>query len=53
MTRSCAHCQFFAETVANPVPASRGECRRYPVPLAPISRDYWCGEFRAKVTDNE
>ncbi|SRR6266404_2541268 len=46
---SCATCLNFYEVVALPVPASRGECRRYPWPRDNVSRDHWCYEHRAAL----
>ena len=46
MMPTCATCQYFRETVVRPSRESKGECRRYPIPIAPIARTYWCGEFK-------
>lgn len=44
---TCADCAHFHELVSDPVPASIGECRRYPQSSA-TPRWYGCGEWRAK-----
>ena len=46
MIESCAACRFFRETVDKHTPGSTGACVRYPKELKPISRAYWCGEFK-------
>lgn len=49
MKQNCNNCRHFAETVDHPDPASRGQCVRYPIPEKPISRFYWCGEWKKRL----
>jgi hypothetical protein len=44
----CAVCRFFAETVAAPTDASTGACVLNPIPVEPIRRSYWCGQFKTR-----